>query len=66
MPRPSESTTLGVSAPGRWILASAMRRPVERGRGARAAAAIRPAATKRSNTNTAAAVPTKMTATRRS
>ena len=34
MPRPSDSTMVGVSAPGRWILAMAMRSPVARARGA--------------------------------
>src|SRR6185503_5983105 len=31
-PRPSDSTTLGVSAPGRWILASTRRNRAYRGR----------------------------------
>src|SRR5665811_1516679 len=34
IPKPSESTMVGVSAPGRWILAMAMRSTVERARGA--------------------------------
>ena len=44
---------LGVSAPGRWMLAIASRRSVERGRGTRRASAISSDATSRSRTNTA-------------
>ena len=39
-PRPSDSTTVGVSAPGRWMLAIASRRTVERGRGDAARSAM--------------------------
>ncbi len=49
---------VGVSAPGRWILATAMRRLVDRARGARAASAISIVATSRSSRNVAAATPT--------
>ena len=58
MPRPSESTTVAVSAPGRWILATAMRSTVERARGAWRAASISSPATSRSVMNTPAATPT--------
>ena len=59
-PRPSDSTTLGVSAPGRWILAMASRTTGERGRGSRRAICISSVATRRSSTNTAAAAATKI------
>ena len=39
-PRPSDSTMLGVSAPGRWMLAIARRAIGERGRGTRRATVI--------------------------
>ena len=58
IPKPSESTTVGVSALGRWILATAMRKAVERARGMRAAINISSAATRRNKTKTAAAVAT--------
>ena len=49
---------VAVSAPGRWILATAMRSTVERARGARRAMAINSAATSRKAMNTPAATPT--------
>ena len=54
-PRPSDITTAGVSAPGRWMLAIAIRHTVERGRPSAAAPRISKVATKRSSTNTAPA-----------
>ena len=59
-------TTLGVTAPGRWILASASRTTGEAGRGSRRAPSISSAATSRSSTNTASAAATKIAAMRRS
>ncbi len=50
-PRPSDSTTLVVSAPGRWILERASRSTVERGRGTRRAISRTSAATSHSNRN---------------
>ena len=47
-PRPSDSTKLGVKAPGRWILAMASRNTVERGLGTRRAIHMISMATKRS------------------
>ena len=44
-PRPSDSTTEGVSAPGLWIAASAMRHSTKRDRGARRAKKATPKAT---------------------
>ncbi len=60
------STTVGVNAPGRWMLATARRSTVERGRGMRAANSISRPATRRSITNTASAAPMKMAAILRS
>ena len=64
-PKPSDSTTVGVSAPGRWILAMASRATGECRRGRRRAICHRSTvATRRSSTNTAAAATTKMAAIR--
>ena len=49
---------VAVSAPGRWILATAMRSTVDRARGAWRAASISSAATSRKVTNTPAATMT--------
>jgi len=51
-PRPSDITTDGVSAPGRWMLAIASRSMVMRVRGRRRASAISPPATPRNSANT--------------
>ena len=63
-PRPSDSTTAGVSAPGRWMLPTASRKTVERTRGARRASAVTPMATTRRSRNAPAVAPTKMAAIR--
>ncbi len=65
-PRPSESTTLGVNAPRRWMLAMASRNSVERMCGRRRAIAIVSIATSHSATKRTAAAPTKIAARRRS
>ena len=64
-PRPSDSTTEGVSAPGRLRLASASRQTTEAGRGARRASAIAANATSRSPTIAAAEATTTTSATLR-
>ena len=56
-PEPEGQERTGVIAPGRWMLASARRNSVERGRGSRRASAIRPAATRRSSTKAPIAAP---------
>ncbi len=58
-PSPSDSMTLGVSAPARWILAMASRSTVERWRGRRRAIHIVSIATSRSSRKTTAAATTK-------
>ena len=65
-PSPSDSTIVGVSAPGRWILVMASRNTVERGRGNRRAIVISSSAISRSATNVPAAAAMKISATRRS
>ena len=63
-PRPSDITTDGVNAPGRWMLAIASRSMVMRGRGRLRASAISVAATPRSKANTTIEEATKTAATR--
>jgi hypothetical protein len=63
-PSPSESMTVGVSAPGRCVLAMASRKVVERARGRRRAAVMARSATMRSSTRMAAADATKIAAMR--
>ena len=65
-PSPSESTTLGVSAPGRWMLVTASRISVERCRGSRRASAMVSTATSRSARKITAAETTNIAASRRS
>ena len=57
---------VGVSAPGRWMLATASRTAVMRECGTRRAIAITSSPTSCSVTNTAAAAATKIAAMRRS
>ena len=65
-PSPSDSTSDGVSAPGRWMFATAIRNSVRRGRGRRAAMPVMANATSRSSTNAPAVPTTAATAMRRS
>ena len=63
-PRPSDITTDGVSAPGRWMFAIASRSMVMRVRGRRRASAIKTAAMPRNSANTAMEEATNTAATR--
>ena len=56
--------TVGVSAPGRWMLAMASRSAVERGRGKRRAIAMTSSATSRSTRKMPAAAAMKIAAMR--
>ena len=63
-PRPSDSTTDGVSVPGRWMFATASRTMVRPERGARRASAITTDAMPRNSTNTTIDAATNTAATR--
>ncbi len=63
-PSPSESMTVGVSAPGRWMLAMASRSVVERQRGRRLAIHMTSSATSRSTRKMPAAEAMKIAAMR--